>query len=245
MDKELVGAAKVEAESFIQEIESRCRKVLLNAHYGTWDEKVVARQLRAVIRSYLEPSEEPRTFARAMKVRDKEQHRLWRQRKASLSRQDRLIADIVKGWNAEIRGASPSEREVLRGRISRMRVYQRTKRGYPEKLNKTQVQTRLRTGWNRWYNRGVIQQAQGNPDVVLFEFTTKRDRRVCEICRAYDGVRVKKDSPELTRISAPLHYRCRCRWAQVTRAMNLKPTKKLPDVEPAEGFGGVQGDFRR
>jgi hypothetical protein len=218
MRRQIEGAAIVEGQAWVHEIEAKCRQVLLNAHdsaqKGLPDVpgKVIGKQLRGVIEDMLEPSESgPRSFAKRTKpaaVRGKEAYRRAR----------------AKRWK---KGDPPLT-------------------GKARKTLKRQSVSRMRTGWNRWYNRGVVQQAQVEPEVVYLQFSLGRAKQHTEICLARQGWVVRKGDPRLALETPPLHWDCRSRWIPVTReaakAYKIKrwtPKEvKDPEYEPQSGFGG-------
>lgn len=83
-----------------------------------------------------------------------------------------------------------------------------------------------------------------DPNVIMLQFTTKRDGRVCDICAEYDLWTVRKDSPELASAAPPLHWYCRCYLMVVTIAaskaydIGATPRRDWPEALPADGFGG-------
>jgi len=252
VERQITEAARIEAQDWCREIESRCQKVLLNWQgSGQYDPAQVGRQLGATVRDYLEETPEGGQFAarRRMKVRDKEQYREWQKTKLPHVKyiKERLIPDVLAGAKARAKDASLTATERRAARRLAQRLEVGTDPG--ERLKRQYQNTRLRTGWNRWYNRGVVERAQAIENVIYLQWTTRRDGRVCEVCAPYDLWVIEKDAPEVGTFSPPLHFRCRCRWLHVTSEQSKKwdigKTRKAdwPDLEgedaPAPGFGGL------
>jgi SPP1 gp7 family putative phage head morphogenesis protein len=99
----------------------------------------------------------------------------------------------------------------------------------------------LETGWAKWYNDGVTEQASRDADVVAFFYTAIRDSRTCSRCRSLDGIIRPKADPLWQTITPPNHHRCRCRKVPITRYEKYRetPLSRVPKVQPAEGFGGT------
>lgn len=217
--RQIEGAAIVEGQAWINEIEAKCRQVLLNAHdaaqKGLPDvpPKTIGKQLRGVIEDMLEPLEDsPRSFA-------------GRTKPAAAGNKEEYRRARAQRWKKGMPPLTEGQRMTL----------------------KKQSISRMRTGWNRWYNRGVIQQAQVEPEVIYLQFSLGRAKQHTEICLARQGWVLPKGDRRLALETPPLHWDCRSRWIPVTRAAAKEykikrwtpPEVKDPDYEPASGFGGL------
>lgn len=237
-EKAIYEAAKLEADEWCGEIETRCKAVLKNAQAG-YDAGLVRQQLRAAILKGV--TFEPDAFARrgrAMKVRDKAAHQQMQAKSRSLSAvRERVLREVLATAKKEERDRNLSAAERARAREVARRI---EGKAYRATVAETQ---RLRTLWNRQANAKIVRRAVENEKTVYLQWTTKRDGRVCEICEPYDLWVVKKGADEVGMYSPPLHPRCRCLWMEVSREnateFGIKPSAR-PDVEPADGFGGLR-----
>jgi SPP1 gp7 family putative phage head morphogenesis protein len=249
VEQQITEAARIEAQDWCREIESRCQKVLLNWQgSGQYDPAQVGRQLGATVRDYLEEIPEGGQFAarRRMKVRDKEQYREWQKTRLPHVKyiKEKLVPDVLEGAQKRAKDKSLSDEERRAARELAHRLRMKTDTGY--RVKQQYQNTRLRTGWNRWYNRGVVERAQAIENVIYLQWTTRRDVKVCEVCQSYDLLTVSKDDEKVATLSPPLHFRCRCRWLHVTKEWaekeGIEPSDEWPTEQPAPGFGRVPGE---
>lgn len=101
-------------------------------------------------------------------------------------------------------------------------------------------ETVFRTNIQTAYNAGRAYQFKRNPPAYL-EFVGITDVRQTPMCRARSGVIRRSDDPFWDTNWPPLHYNCRSTVRGVHKeeveAFELRETARLPEDNPAKGFG--------
>ncbi len=258
-EKEILNRAGVEAQSWCNEIEGKCRKVLMNVqHAATYNADAVRQQLGAVVRGQLiDTPEGSLMFAargRRMKIRDEAAYRKWQAEKVPFVKQTRegLLRDVAAQArkDAANQRLAAWERQRARELAARMERAIAGKAPLPRRLDPKLERTHVRTLRNQEFNARVIEDAVADDEIAYLQWTTARDTSVCGICEDHDGWIVGKGEDAVGIESPPLHYNCRCLWMQVSKTYaathKVKPTAKKdwPEEEPAEGFGGLPASAR-
>lgn len=113
-------------------------------------------------------------------------------------------------------------------------------------LSPAQLETRILTGYSKWYNRGQYVQGFERKEVVYFFFSALRDAKTCPLCRKSPPDKMLKPKAwrGWGRWTPPLHYRCRCRLVSVIEGekpphVKVTPESELKGIQPLEGFGGT------
>jgi hypothetical protein len=258
--KQIVDSARVEAKKWLDDIENRCRRVLLNALGSEpYDRELIALQLGNIIRSYVEKNPRGEQFAargRRIKIRDQAKYDEWQRTKMPYQkalRTGRIVDDAIAGEKARAanKRLTPEARAQAAANAERLEASKAGAGKAPAIARKWEAVAR--TAWNRNRNTALVNYAQENPDVVYLEWFTARELHlgggpVCEVCEQYELLTLPKDHPRWGTHRPPLHYNCRCELVEVTReqsrAFGIRPTRKAdqPDWDgeaiPAEGFGG-------
>jgi len=258
--KQIVDSARVEAKKWLDDIENRCKRVLLNAlGSAQYDRELIALQLGNVVRSYLEKTPQGERFAargRRMKVRDQAKYDEWQRTKMPYQkalRTGRIIDDAIAGEKARAANKRLTDDARAQAAANAIRLdAAKAGQGKAPKIAK-KWETVSRNAWNRNRNTALVNLAVDNPDVVYLEWFTARELHlggspVCETCEQYEMLTLPKNHPRWGTHRPPLHYNCRCELVEVTReqskAFKIRPTRKADqpdwdgDAIPAEGFGG-------
>ncbi len=256
--KRIIDRARVNSGAWVNEIETRCRRVLVNVdHSVEYDAQETRRQLGAVLRAYIEIPE-PLTFAEATpkkrkrgrraKVRNKEQYKKFQESRLPYLKyvRNQLVPETIARARERVadKNLPPSERSRARKVIERYRLGDTGDAIINENLKAHHLKQKVITDWNEEMNRGVVEQARNTPAITHLQWTTARDNKVCAICQPYDGLVVTLKSSLIGNYSPPLHPNCRCMWIPLTRAIvkeqGLKATKrrKAP-ADPVPGYGGI------
>lgn len=101
------------------------------------------------------------------------------------------------------------------------------------------LETVFRTQSQIAYSAGrAAFNATPDVDVVLwgYEYVGIGDSRQTDICRALDGMRLKKDNPAWNTLSPPNHYNCRSSLIEIFDGDPDASETRVPSVEPARGF---------
>lgn len=125
-------------------------------------------------------------------------------------------------------------------------IKRRRAQGASDDVMKDEAITRMRTGWNRWYNNRVVARTQENPEVVYLQFTLGRAANHTEICLTREGWIMSKKDPRWADNTPPLHFNCRSTLVPITKGAAKKwgirrytpPGVKDDDVAPEPGFAG-------
>lgn len=222
----IIGLAAMEAGQWIQELEYECQQILNNAMLAARGgqeipQKDIALQLGGVLRNKLEAVPvETLSFRKIAPV----------------------VAETKESWRRSRDKTWSGERE----RIEDKRTGK--DRTPAQQLAHNQSMTRLNTGWNRWFNSGVVEEGVANEEVVYFVFSLGEAENHTDICLAREGWVISTNDPELAVNTPPLHWNCRSRLLPVTREAAKKyeikrytpPDAKDDENAPADGFGGYR-----
>ena len=226
MQREILGAALTSGNEWVNELERDCRTALDTARAASLagaevDSKILSKQLAAVIRSKIEPASESKLeFAKRTKPISTQSMEQWRAQR------------IPKKWQKELK---------------QYQDWKAGKRRIPPKvLKQQQAFTRMKTGWNRWYNTGAVKKSLDSPAVVYLQYTLGSAAHHTDICLARQGWVIPKGDSRLALNMPPMHWGCTARWIPVTKAAAKKYKIKrytpagVKEMEPAEGFGGYK-----
>jgi len=222
----VVRSAMSDGKELIGGIESKCRDALreaiaVNAATGVQpDWQGVGKAIREIVMDMLEEASKSGEYAfatktAAVKAKNLEAYRRDRLNRKIWKQQQRELAD----WRAG-RTKEPAWRLAAR-----------------------QQTTRMRTGWNRWYNQGQIKRAQESPEVAYLMFTLGNSANHTEICLSRAGMLIAKSSPKLQSHRPPLHWGCKSKLVPVTRQVAKSngwkqsiPSGLTGDAKPDPGF---------
>ncbi len=219
---EIMGFATVQGVEWAQFYEKQIKEIFTDAMMNKTPLGDVQAALRSVFRSEVEPltdADKTVELARASSDDQRAHDRKMRAGARIWRKQQRELAD----WRAGKTGEPPW------------------------RLAARQNTTRMRTGWQRWYNSQVTARAEADSSVVAFAFSLGIANVHTETClsRARIGLVVRKGTAAEALNRPPLHWGCKSRYIPLTRAMmkqrGIKPTtkKEMGEVEsPEAGFGG-------
>lgn len=240
IQKMVMESGRLSGTEFVGEIEKRQRQVLTNALAAEstdakFTAKEVAKQMKAVVLSYLERADgKPIRFSMGDVPRETFAKKPKKTRKGPAGK----ITSAAEWRRRQARAKWKKEaREVADWKAGKRKIP-------PSYLKAKQAATRFRTGWNRWRNASVQERSVQDPAVVYYQFTLGRAKNHTEVCLARDGWVLAKNDPRLAENTPPLHWDCRSKLMPITRsaakAEKIKrwTPKKYKKFPPDEGFGG-------
>lgn len=211
-----------EGNQWVVDIEDRCKETLREAMKDKLPTSETARLLKDAVLYEIEPINASATFAAPAQKMPK-----------------RVAPTRVETKQAWRRAATDKRWKVQRS------LYDKKKKTRKDiKILKAQAQTRLRTGWNRWYNNRIIGRANENPEVVYLQFMLGRSKVHTPQCEARQNMVMRKNDPRWATNTPPLHFGCKSRLLPVTKAAAKKYKIKRwtprevrdPDYAPQSGF---------
>lgn len=211
-----------EGNQWVVDIEKRCKETLREAMKDKLSTSETARLLKDAVLYEIEPVNASTAFAAPAQKMPK---------KVAPTR-----VETKQAWR---RAATNKRWKVQRS------LYDKKKKTRKDiKILKAQAQTRLRTGWNRWYNNRQAARANENPEVVYMQFSLGRSKEHTDICASRQGMVLPKNDPRWATNTPPLHFGCKSRLLPVTRAAAKEYGIKRwtpreirdPGYDPAEGF---------
>jgi len=228
------------AEEFLVKVEGDCRELLrgvLPRKGIPYPAKDVAKRLAGEIRKYVEEVE-PTTFATTNPRTRTVQTKRGPRKRRPMKVRDRAQYERWK------KTRTPTVRYVREELAEEVGKKVRLKRRWQMILAETE--------YIRSENEALVDWAMQYDEITMLQWTSKRDGRVCSICKAYDLWTVRKRDPVVALYSPPAHPACRCKWLHIpkfaAKEYGLKPTYKRDwpmndkddPIELAPGYGGLR-----
>jgi len=218
----IMAMATAQGVDWAQYYERQIREIFTDAMMNETPLEDVQKALRAVFESEVEPlTEADKTLELARMTPEQQRER---------DRKNRANARIYRRPQKELADWRAGKRKEP-----------------PWRLKARQNTTRMRTGWNRWFNAQVSARAAADPSVAAYKFSLGTAANHTDTCRSRAGMVVRKGTKAEAANRPPLHWGCKSRYIPMTKAMmkqeGIKPTtvkemKGLP--KPDSGFGGAK-----
>jgi SPP1 gp7 family putative phage head morphogenesis protein len=108
----------------------------------------------------------------------------------------------------------------------------------PKQASVPRIETIVRTNATTALNQGRLVEARrlGRPLVNSMQFSAVLDDRTTDVCRGLDGKVIPIDSPDLDRLSPPLHHQCRSILVPVTLDIAINPADRITPTDVGQAI---------